>query len=254
MRSFTLELANQFSPRVDLFVMGYIEDTGVFSNTEIQAAYQSGHIVIHPFNEKHVNTSSYDVTLGEYYWRTDKSKHDLFLNPFDKNNVDGYFGHEPKKALTHRQWLKAHPNYRPFKGIPLDHQIITLAAGERILGHSHEFIGINPPGTTAMHARSTWGRLGIQVCEDAGWGDSGYINRWTLEIHNGNEHRMVVLPVGERIAQLIFFHTGKVEGEYSTDSGKYQTAKELDEIIRGWDPLSMLPRAYKDQRQPPAKI
>jgi len=229
--------------------MGYFEDTGVYSNLQMRSAIESGHIVIHPFVKGNINTSSYDVTLGEYYWPTDRSSHSPILNPFDEDNVKEFFGHKPKRAITHRAWLAQHPSYKPFKGIPMSHQIIVLAEGERILGHTHEFVGINPPGTSAVHARSTWGRLGIQVCEDAGWGDAGYINRWTLEIHNGNEDRIVVLPVGERIAQVTFFHTGEVEGSYSTDTGKYQSEQRLDKLISSWRPELMLPRAYKDVRR-----
>jgi deoxycytidine triphosphate deaminase len=131
-----------------------------------------------------------------------------------------------------------------------------LRPGERILGHTHEFIGIKAPGTSTLQARSTWGRNGIAVCLDAGWGDPGYINRWTLEIYNMNQHESVVLPVGERIAQMVFYETGPVEGEYRKLSGKYQTevSANLKHIIKDWKPQQMLPQAYKDMRQTPLKV
>ena len=112
------------------------------------------------------------------------------------------------------------------------------------------------PGTSTMQARSTWGRNGVAVCLDAGWGDPGYINRWTMEIYNMNQHESVVLPVGERIAQIVFYETGPVLSEYKKISGKYQsnTSKELDQIIKNWSPSQMLPRAYKDTRIMPLKI
>jgi hypothetical protein len=91
---------------------------------------------------------------------------------------------------------------------------------------------------------------------DAGWGDPGYINRWTMEIYNMNQFKSVVLPVGERVAQLIFYKTGAVSKEYHKLSGKYQpaTSDKLDDIIASWRPEQMLPRAYKDRRVSPAKI
>jgi hypothetical protein len=62
-----------------------------------------------------------------------------------------------------------------------------------------------------------------------------------------------VLPVGERIGQLIFHTAGEVEGDYSDGrkgvSGKYQHTSNLDELIATWSPAQMLPRAYKDQRE-----
>ena len=104
-----------------------------------------------------------------------------------------------------------------------------------------------------MKSRSSWGRNGVAVCFDAGWVDPGYINRITLEIYNLNMHESVVLPVGERIGQLIFHTTGPVDGDYSDGrdgmSGKYQHTNDLDELIRTWSPEQMLPRAYKDRRQ-----
>ena len=107
-----------------------------------------------------------------------------------------------------------------------------------------------------MQARSTWGRNGVAVCLDAGWGDPVYINRWTMEIYNMNQHESVVLPVGERIAQVVFYETGPVDSEYKKLSGKYQSAKsdKLEDIIKDWKPEQMLPRAHKDSRRIPIKI
>jgi hypothetical protein len=66
----------------------------------------------------------------------------------------------------------------------------------------------------------------------------------------------VVLPVGERIAQLVFYETGPVDAEYKKLSGKYQPAAsdDLASIIANWTPEQMLPRAFKDQRRQPLEI
>ena len=71
-----------------------------------------------------------------------------------------------------------------------------------------------------------------------------------------NQHESVVLPVGERIAQMVFYETGQGEGEYKNLSGKYQTgsAASLKKLIRDWSPEQMLPKAYKDVRRDPLKI
>jgi len=123
---------------------------------------------------------------------------------------------------------------------------------ERILAHTHEFIGIKAPGTSSMQAKSTTGRNGIVVCKDAGWGDPGYINRWTMEIQNDNDE-YVPLQVGMPIAQIAFYHTGEVTGDYTTLSGNYQSTTDLEEIIRNWTPESMLPRSHRMQvKLPPA--
>ncbi|HMR72870.1 MAG TPA: dCTP deaminase [Candidatus Saccharibacteria bacterium] len=220
---------------------------GVYSNTEIKAAIARGQIIFMPYNDAHINGSSVDVTLGEYYYRTDRRSSESVYNPFDQNAVEQYFG-AVQKAVTHSEWC-ASTQTEPFANIPDDHPIIVIEPGERILAHTHEFIGIKPPGTTSMQSRSTWGRNGVAVCFDAGWGDPGYINRWTMEIYNLNQRHSVVLPVGERIAQIVFQHTGDVEGAYSNLSGKYQTSDDIRELISSWSPEQMLPRGYRDERK-----
>lgn len=228
--------------------------SGVYSNTQIKQAYSTGHIVVHPYIEENVNGSSYDVTLGHWYFRTQKHSSKGFYNPFDEHDVARYFD-GPLHSEQHSLWCEKNGR-KPFAGIPLDHPIIVMRPGERILAHTHEFIGIKAPGTSTMQARSTWGRNGVAVCLDAGWGDPGYVNRWTMEIYNMNEHESVVLPVGERIAQVVFYHTGPVEGEYQNLSGKYQEIPEndLQGLVNSWRPEQMLPRGWKDQRRKPLEV
>lgn len=227
---------------------------GVYSNKQIRAGLKAGHVVIHPYVAEHVAGSSVDVTLGNWYYRTERPSEGGFYNPFEKQAVDNYFS-GAQKAEIHKDWAKKHGRTL-FENIPADQPIIVLRPHERILAHTHEFIGIKAPGTSTMQARSTWGRNGVAVCLDAGWGDPGYINRWTMEIYNMNQHESVVLPVGERIAQVVFYETGEVDGEYKKLSGKYQTdvSADLDDIIKNWKPDQMLPRAYKDTRMMPIKI
>jgi deoxycytidine triphosphate deaminase len=229
----------------------------VYSNTQILTAMDKGHIICVPFNPKQVSQASLDVTLGHYYYRTERSSHHTLYNPFAKEDVDRYFG-EPKQAIPHGQWCEEN-GFKPVEGIPLDHPIIALRPGERILAHTHEFFGILPPGACELKSRSSWGRNGIAVCFDAGWIDPGYINRLTLEVYNLNQHETVLLPVGERIGQAVFHETGKVAGNYGTGrdggfSGKYQSGTNLEELITNWTPDLMLPRAYKDKRSLPVPI
>lgn len=227
---------------------------GVYSNIQIKEAIENGHIIFFPYNEAQIAGSSVDVTLGNWYYRTERPSEGGFYNALDEKAVKRYFG-EPQKAEKHKDWAKKHER-QLFANIPPNHPIIVLRPGERILAHTHEFIGIKAPGTSTMQARSTWGRNGVAVCLDAGWGDPGYINRWTMEIYNMNQHESVVLPVGERVAQMVFYETGPVDMEYKKLSGKYQssTSDDLKTIIASWKPEQMLPKAYKDNRRLPEKI
>lgn len=230
---------------------------GVYSNRQIRQAIEEGHIVCHPFDPLHVAHASMDVTLGYYYYRIEPADERVIYNPLDKEDVERYFD-GPYKAAPHKQWC-AQNGLKPLVGIPEDHPVIAIKPGERILAHTHEFFGIKPPGAYDLRARSSWARNGIAVCFDAGWVDPGYINRLTLEIYNLNHREMVLLPVGERIAQAVFHETGEVDGSYGAGrdngfSGKYQKGTDLDSIIKLWSPDMMLPKAYLDKRVLPKKI
>lgn len=230
---------------------------GVYSNQQINQAVGDGHIVCVPFNKRHVSHASLDVTLGHYFYRMEQSAHHPVYNPFDKSDIGRYF-QGPLEAVRHRDWCEQN-GIVPLVGIPDDHPVIPLRPGERILAHTHEFFGILPPGACEVKSRSTWGRNGIAVCFDAGWIDPGYINRLTLEIYNLNSHDTVLLPVGERIAQIVFHETGPVEGNYGLGrdqnfSGKYQSGDNLADLIKHWSPDLMLPKAYLDERQLPQEI
>lgn len=229
----------------------------VYSNTEIKAAVEDGTIVCVPYNQDHVSEASLDFTLGHYFYKQEDDIHNTVYNPFDEADVARYFK-GPLEAMPHQEWCERY-GYKPFKNIPADHPIIVLRPGERILAHTHEFVGIRAEGGACeVRSRSTWGRNGVAVCFDAGWVDPGYINRITLEIYNLNQHESVVLPVGERMGQLVFVKTGPVEGTYAGGregmSGKYQASDNLDELIANWKPEDMLPRAYRDARTLPTPI
>lgn len=229
----------------------------VYSNTDIEAAIANDTIVSVPYNPSNVSEASLDFTLGHYFYKQEYEEDNKVYNPFDRNDVARYFK-GPLEAMVHKDWCDKY-GYKLFDNIPADHPIIVLRPGERILAHTHEFIGIRTHGGAAeVKSRSSWGRNGVAVCFDAGWVDPGYINRITLEIYNLNMHESVVLPVGERIGQLIFHKTGPVKGDYSDGrkgmSGKYQHTSDLDDLIASWSPEMMLPRAYKDKRKSPSVI
>jgi deoxycytidine triphosphate deaminase len=230
---------------------------GVYSNTQIRKAIDNKHILCVPFNDKHVSQASLDVTLGYHYYRVEKTNERNIYNPFDREDVERYFD-GPYKAMPHKAWCDLN-GIKLSKNIPDDHPVIALKPGERILAHTHEFFGIKPPGACEVRSRSSWGRNGIAVCFDAGWIDPGYINRLTLEIFNLNQRETMLLPVGERIAQIVFHETGEVEGNYGLGrdggfSGKYQSGTDLKIIMATWSPAQMLPKAYRDQRQLPQKL
>lgn len=189
---------------------------------EILHVMNSGEIVISPFNEENLNTNSYDVRLGEWYYREQHpSKYPPIYNPFDFEQTKIAWG-KPCQSVGE----------------------ILLAPGENILAHTDEFIGGVNCIVTEMHARSSIGRNFLTVCRCAGYGDVGYINRWTMEITNNSRHHHILLKVGMRIAQIQFTYvtpTTNYKGKYQKDS------IDLKKIQATWKPEMMLPRLDKDR-------
>ncbi len=212
------------------------------SDQRILEEMDRGDIVIFPFQRDNVATSSYDVTLGSYFYR-ERRLHERIYNIWSKSQTEKVWG-EPEEARKASEVLG--PNYE-WDGIsPTDH-VILLERGETILAHTEEFIGGKNHITTMMKARSSMGRNFIEVCKCAGWGDVGFFNRWTMEITNNSQHYSIPLIVGRRISQIIFFETGPIIlRDYSTQ-GKYQESQILEKLKENWEPSLMLPRLWKDR-------
>ena len=216
------------------------------SDKKILAGMKDGSVVIEPFDRKNLATSSYDVTLGEYYYDEQPVPHFLNLfNIYDKSHVDRVWGTKAKRAEPAK---KVFERFRmEFANIAPDDKVILLPPGETILAHTEEFIGGREHITTMMKARSSLGRSFISVCKCAGWGDVGYTNRWTMEITNSSQHYYIPLVVGRRIAQIVFFETGPILSEGYSKGGKYQTDVSVARLKKSWKPHMMLPRLYIDR-------
>lgn len=216
------------------------------SDRKILESMKEGSIVIAPFKPANLATSSYDVTLGEYFFPEQTPKHfENLYNVYDKKHIERVWGTTAKQAKPAKEILAKYKF--EYDGISPNDKIILLAPGETILGHTQEFIGGRDHITTMMKARSSLGRSFIEVCKCAGWGDVGYINRWTMEITNNSTHYYIPLVVGRRIAQIIFFETGPIlEGDYG-HGGKYQSGGSLAQLKKNWRPTDMLPRLYLDR-------
>lgn len=227
--------------------------TSVLSDIQIREQRDLGNLIIEPFQDKNLGNNSYDVCIGEYYYRSpnhpffittkpeniedyllnyDKECNSI-LNPYDQDNVKQYWG-ELQQAIEVSDALCDQLK------IPHGSKIIWLRPGELILAHTQEFIGTVENYTTMMKTRSSMGRLGLNMCKCAGLGDIGYFNRFTMEISNFS-NRIVPLVVGSRVAQIVFFSCGKTERTYSME-GSYQHSVNKQEVMDSWKPEMMLPK------------
>ncbi|PCI21288.1 hypothetical protein COB64_00190 [Candidatus Wolfebacteria bacterium] len=216
------------------------------SDKKILEEIAKGDIIIDPFNSLNLATSSYDVSLGEYYYREQKPKyyHPIY-NIYNKSHTHHVWGprfYEAKTAVEAFEKL----NF-DWEGISKDDKVILIHPGETILAHTNEFIGGRNHITTMMKARSSMGRNFIEVCKCAGWGDVGFINRWTMEITNNSQNYVIPLVVGRRIAQIIFFETGPIAGKDYTVTGKYLSSTDIDIVKEEWKPEMMIPQLYNDR-------
>lgn len=198
----------------------------LLTDRDIIQAMKEGHIHIDPFHpEDNLNNCSYDLTLGPHIYRCIKNYEKLRPAAEDYYPIDWY---EYEDCSKRRE--------------------ILLAPGECILGHSIEFAGTLPSKTVAynsmIHGTSRAARFFISVCDDAGWGDVGFFNRWTLEIRNKSNRRLV-LPVGAKIAQIAFIKCVSVPNKFYHEIGSFQKHSIIEEVRDTWNPVDMLPKKMK---------
>lgn len=223
----------------------------VMTRPALLCAIDNGRIFVHPFEPKNVNSASIDVRLGRHFYvesyRQGFGHHSqpLCLNPWSEESVEAAWDEGDLQTLdmlpnSERTFMEKH-------GFT---EAIRLNPGETALAHTMEFIG----GTDnlivpSMQARSSLGRCNVSVCSCAGWGDVRYHNRWTLELKNRSQRHAVLLPVGMRIAQIVFEEgTEPTDKQYQQLGGKYQdTHATLHELVEAWKPSDMLPKAWKDR-------
>lgn len=217
------------------------------SDKKILEHMKAGSIAIEPFDRSNLATSSYDVTLGEWYFREQPTKYNHSLyNIWSRAHMEHVWGADkPERAIYAKEAFKKY-NFK-WEGIRPDDKVILLRPGETILAHTNEFIGGRDTVTTMMKARSSLGRNFIEVCKCAGWGDVGYVNRWTMEITNNSTNYLIPLVAGRRIAQIIFFETGPILKSDYTKAGKYQTVTDIKKLKKVWKPTDMLPKLYQDR-------
>lgn len=236
----------------------------LLSNTVIKQ-YLGTAIIIDPFREELLNNVSYDLTLGTHaaFFKNPQEIEGVPTGPAVMLALQEANKKEEAGEDLSEDDLRSLGYWMPHLDDPRDRYTIVnfsdvgylaVGPGQRILCHSQEVAGGRVAGvklddalgmtkmvavTTSLQATSTAARLGLSVCDDAGWGDVGFISRWTFELTNRSMYP-IVLPVGARLAQLSFHEVKPpIEGTDYDDVGQYMDAD------REWTPEDMLPKKMK---------
>lgn len=207
---------------------------------------KEGHIIIDPFDERKLKTTSYDVSLGEWFWREAHPEgratlHNIYDESSTRTVWKGPYQAELSQTIGERAGVD-------LKNIKPSDKIVLLRPGETILAHTEEFIGGRKKIVAKMYARSSLGRNFIEVCKDAGWGDIGYFNRWTMEVTNNSQYFTIPLVVSRRIGQMVFYEVEPLPEttDYVAEGGKYQLSQEIEQLKKSWHPEQMIPRMHLD--------
>jgi len=219
----------------------------ILSRSDIDIHLNSS-VVIDPFDPARLSMNTYDVSLGEFYFRSQRTGlGSQIYNPYCEEDVRHIWGNVQSAETAQIEFQRQH---HPIpEGIHPEDRVILLGPGEMILAHTQEFIGGRNGIVAWMQGKSGWSRSFISVCTDAGLGDIGFVSRWTMELENRHNRFTIPLIVGLPIAKFAFLDSGnRVEAESASYAGNYQRGKTLGEIKKNWTPESMLPRLYSMRR------
>ncbi|MBT5953987.1 dCTP deaminase [bacterium] len=180
----------------------------ILSDTTIISLVKSKTIEISPFDESAVQPASVDFRLGREFLKIDETK---------------------QSSLS----LDKEPVYRK-----IESDSIIIQPNTFMLATTLEFVGV-PNGITAfVEGRSSIGRMGLFI-QNAGWVDSGFEGRITLELYNAN-HIPIELKAGRRICQIVFCkmdntasnpYRGKYFRQDTTQGSRIHKDIEIDKNI-----------------------
>ncbi|MBI2405772.1 hypothetical protein HYV21_01860 [Candidatus Microgenomates bacterium] len=253
LRAFVFDqLKEWFTPE---FLSLLSEGHSLLSDRAIVKHMEKGNVVIEPFKRENLGTASYDISLGEYFYREQRPIPGVrrLFNPYNQRHVELVWG-EVQEAILAQEVMSDFEPIGGWDGISPDDRVILIEPHETILAHTEEFIGgAGGVVTTMMKARSSFGRVFIEIAKCAGWGDVGYTNRWTMEITNNSQHYPIPLVVGRRIGQMAFFEVDPILGMDYVQTGHYQPTSDIEELKRTWKPEMMLPRLPHDREAKKAR-
>ena len=160
----------------------------ILSDHTIKELIKSDKLGISPLNKDQIQPASVDCTLGDHFLR---------INDSQKTHLD----------------FDSVVEYTEFTA-----KEIVIPPQSFLLATTNEYIRLPNNITAFVEGRSSIGRMGLFI-QNAGWVDSGFEGRITLELYNANS-LPIRLDSGRRVCQLVFCKMDQAaEQPYK---GKYQ--------------------------------
>ena len=150
----------------------------ILSDGTLRKHFESGYIVLDPYDPELVQPASVDVRLGTEF-RVMRNSRLTHIDPF-----------EPQHKLMDTVVIP-------------DGEIFVLHPGEFALGHTAETVGCPHDIVGVVNGKSSLGRLGLQVHATAGFIDPGFRGTVVLELSNVSNLPILLRP-GMKVAQLVF--------------------------------------------------
>lgn len=173
---------------------------GFLTGQAIRDSVKDGTITIEPYDETNINPNSYNLTIGNTCKVLDVN---TTTNPF--GNYYGYI--DTTKPIE-------------YKNIKIPKEGLLLEPGNLYLIATNETIG-SDYYIPMITGRSSMGRMGVSVHQEAGFGDIGYHGKWTLQV-------TIVKPTmiypNMKMAQMyMVVPAGRITDLYN---GKYQNSTD----------------------------
>lgn len=151
--------------------MFFQQHGGFLTGQAIRDSVKDGTIMIEPYDEKNINPNSYNLTIGNTCKVLDLN-HETVIIPFidiSQLNIEA----------TCRYIDTAKPIQ--YNDIEIPKEGLILLPGNLYLIATNETIG-SDCYIPMITGRSSMGRMGVSVHQEAGFGDIGYHGKWTLQV------------------------------------------------------------------------
>lgn len=153
----------------------------ILSDKTIKEYLEEGKIVIDSLkDEQQIQPSSVDMRLGDEF-KVFKVIRKPYIDPKDEDDIAEYM---ESSTVPEGEAFIIHPN-------------------EFALATTQEYVKVPDDLVARVEGRSSMGRLGVTMHVTAGYVDSGFEGRITLEISNIGAMPVALYP-GQRVCQLVF--------------------------------------------------